>query len=54
MAPSLDNTITIDSWPIVSILSLVKSKVQRAENKDITDVAWLCENKLNDVTAIAS
>jgi len=54
LAPSLDNTVTIGDWPIVSILSLVKSKVQRAEKKDITDVAWLCKNRLNDVTAIAS
>ncbi|KAK4974835.1 hypothetical protein LTR28_009716 [Elasticomyces elasticus] len=54
LALSLDNTVTIDGWPIVSILSLVMSKVQRVEDKDITDVAWLCANRLNDVTAIAS
>lgn len=54
LAPSLDNTVTIDGWLIVSILSLVKPEVKRAEAKDITDVAWLCENRLNDVTAIAS
>lgn len=43
----------MDGWPIVSIFSLVKSKVRRAEEKDIADVGWLCTNKLNDVTAIA-
>jgi len=26
----------------------------RAEDKDITDVVWFCENKLNGVTAITS
>lgn len=54
MAPSLENTVTIDGWPIVSLFSLVKSKVRRAWEKDIEDVAWLCENKSNEVTAFAS
>lgn len=54
LAPSLDDTVVIDGWPVVSIRSLVKSKVQRAAEKDIIDVAWLCENRLNEVTAIAS
>lgn len=54
LAPSLAGAVIIDGWPIVSILSLVKSKVRRAEEKDINDVGWLCENRLNDVTAIAS
>ncbi|KAF2166306.1 hypothetical protein M409DRAFT_23498 [Zasmidium cellare ATCC 36951] len=54
LAPSLDNTVTIDGWPIVSILSLIKSKVRRAEDQDIIDVAWFCTERLNDVTAIAS
>ncbi|KAK4507197.1 hypothetical protein PRZ48_000932 [Zasmidium cellare] len=54
LSPSLKNVVTIDGWPVVSILSLVRSKVQRAEKKDIDDVVWFCKNRLGDVTAIAS
>lgn len=34
--------------------ALIKSKIKRLEDKDVTDIIWLCENKQSDVQAIAA
>lgn len=43
----------IDGYPVTSIKTLMKTKLNRAIDRDVTDLIWLCKNRQSDVQAVA-